>query len=276
VHTTSFKLARADARWGSSMSERPIFIVGTQRSGTTLMRLILDSHPRIAIGHESGFMRAVEATKRLPGYIYGDGWYRRFGVDDEDMQRRLRDFYSSIFERHALLQEKPRWGEKTPDNVFCVEEIRGMWPEAQFLCTVRHPGAVIASLARWNWEFDRALDYWLSAYAAAREAAHLGGSSWHQVRYEDLVTEPRDTLARVLDYLDESWSDDLLLHARVQSSRGGPETVEGDTRRDRPIDTESLDNWRSQLSSRQLSLIGLTAGEALGELGYDRAVVARA
>ena len=257
------------------MSERPIFIVGTQRSGTTLMRLILDSHPRIAIGHESGFMRAVAATKRLPGYIYGAGWYRRFGVDDEDMNRRLRDFYSSIFERHARLQRKPRWGEKTPDNIFLIEGMRAIWPEAQFLCTVRHPAAVVASLARWNWEFDRALDYWLSAYAAAQGAAHLGDSSWHWVRYEDLVTEPRDTLARVLDYLDEPWSDDLLLHARIQRSRGGPASVEGDTRKDRPIDTESLDSWRSQLSSRQVSRIEETAGRALDVLGYDMGAVTR-
>jgi hypothetical protein len=254
------------------MRERPIFIVGTQRSGTTLLRLILDSHDRIAIGHESGFMRAVEATKRLPNYVYGDGWYRRFGIDDDEMNRRLRDFYSSIFDQHARLQGKPRWGEKTPDNIFLIEEIFAMWPEAQFLCTIRHPGAVVASLARWNWEFDRGLDYWLSAYAATQRARHLGESSWLQVRYEDLVVAPRVTLARVLEYLNEPWSNDLLLHDRVQSARGGPEAAEGDTRKDRPIDTESLDTWRSQLSPQQLSRIELTAGEALRMLGYDMSV----
>ena len=258
------------------MTERPIFIVGTKRSGTTLMRLILDSHDRIAIGHESGFMRAVEATKRLPDYIYGDGWYRRFGVNDDEMKRRLRDFYSSIFEKHARLQGKPRWGEKTPDNLFLIEEMFAMWPEAQFLCTVRHPGAVIASLARWNWEFDRALDYWLSAYAASQRARHLGEASWYQVRYEDLVVAPRATLAGVLDFLNEPWSNSLLLHDRVQTARGGPEGVEGDTRNDRPIDTNSLDTWRSQLSSQQASRIEQAAGEALSMLGYDMSVTARA
>ena len=258
------------------MTERPIFIVGTQRSGTTLLRLILDSHDRIAIGHESGFMRAVEATKRLPDYIYGDGWYRRFGVDDDEMNRRLRDFYSSIFEQHARQQGKPRWGEKTPDNLFLIEEMFAIWPEAQFLCTVRHPGAVIASLARWNWDFDRALDYWLSAYAASQRASHLGGASWYQLRYEDLVVAPRATLVRVLDYLHEAWSDDLLMHDRVQTARGRPEEVEGDTRNDRPIDTDSLDAWRSQFSSQQVSRIEQTAGEPMSTLGYELSVETRA
>ncbi len=251
------------------MKERPIFIVGTQRSGTTLLRLILDSHDRIAIGHESGFMRAVEATKRLPNYIYGDGWYRRFGVDDDEMNQRLRSFFSSIFEQHARLQRKPRWGEKTPDNIFLIEEMVAIWPEAQFLCTVRHPGAVIASLQRWNWEFDRALDYWLSAYTAAQRAQSLGEISWYQVRYEDLVVAPRATLAAVLEYLDERWSDDLLSHDRIQSVRAGPEVVEGDSRNDRPIDVDSLDIWRSQLSSQQQSRIEQAAGDALEMLGYD-------
>lgn len=251
------------------MRERPIFIVGIQRSGTTLLRLILDSHDRIAIGHESGFMRAVEATKRLPNYIYGDGWYRRFGIGDDEMNRRLRDFYSSIFDQHARLQGKPRWGEKTPDNIFLIEQIFAMWPEAQFLCIVRHPGAVVASLTRWNWEFDRALDYWLSAYASAQIARHLGESSWHQVRYEDLVVAPRATLARILDYLNEPWSDDLLLHDRIQTARGAAEVVEGGTRKDRPIDTKSLNTWRSLLSPQQVSRIEQSAGEALGMLGYD-------
>ena len=258
------------------MSERPIFIVGSQRSGTTLLRLILDSHHRIAIGHESGFMRAVQATKRLPDYIYGEGWYRRFGVDDDEMNRRLRDFYSSIFEKHARLQRKQRWGEKTPDNIFLIDEMRAMWPEAQFLCTVRHPGAVIASLARWNWEFDRALDYWLSAYDAAQRARNLGAANWYFIRYEDLVVDPRETLAGVLDYLGEPWSEDLLLHHKVQSAREGPEEVEGDTRNDRPIDTDGLAVWRSQLSSQQVSRVEQAAGEALRELGYDSVVRTRA
>ena len=53
----------------------PIFVVGSMRSGSTMLRLILDSHPRIAVPPETGFMGAVSATKRIPEWQFGEGWY---------------------------------------------------------------------------------------------------------------------------------------------------------------------------------------------------------
>jgi hypothetical protein len=249
--------------------ERPIFVVGTQRSGTTLLRLILDSHERIAIGHESGFMRAVATTKHLPDYIYGDGWYRRFGVDDAGMNQRIREFYASIFAHYARLQGKPRWGEKTPDNIFEVDEIARIFWDAQFVCTVRHAGGVIASLERWNWTFERALDYWMRAAEAALEAAErLGADRWHLVRYEDLVSRPENVLRGVVAYLGEPWSDNLMRHHEVQKGRSGGVEVEGDNRDDRPIDPSRLADWRLRLPPELIESIEARAGGLLSRLDY--------
>ncbi len=55
------------------MLDRPIFICGTMRSGSTLFRLILDSHPNISISEETGFMGALTATKRIPNWQHGVG-----------------------------------------------------------------------------------------------------------------------------------------------------------------------------------------------------------
>jgi hypothetical protein len=232
------------------------------------LRLILDSHERIAIGHESGFMRAVQATKCLPDYIYGDGWYRRFGVTDDEMNRRISAFYSSIFRDHAHSQGKVRWGEKTPDNVFLIDEMAVLWPDSQFVCMVRHPVRVVASLLRWNWDFDEALAYWLRAHDATNQAAKWGDERWRVVRYEDLVADPRRTLAQILDFLHEPWSESLLNHHSVQRDRHGPGEVEGDTRNDRAIDLKSLDRWQEQLTTAQLHDIEVATAEARLSLGF--------
>src|SRR3954463_2695033 len=92
----------------------PIFVVGTMRSGSTLFRLVLDAHPHIAIPEETGFMGALAATKQIPGWRHGRGWFERIGWSEAEFDARLRDFYSGLFERHARSQGKQRWGEKTP------------------------------------------------------------------------------------------------------------------------------------------------------------------
>lgn len=250
--------------------ERPIFLLGTQRSGTTLMRLILDSHRRIAIGHESGFMRAVEATKNLPDYIYGERWYQRFGIGDDDMNDRLRDFYSGIFGHYAGSRGKPRWGEKTPDNMFFLNELEAIFPNAQFVCTVRQPGAVVASLKRWDWDFETALAYWIRANTIARQATQrLPSDKWHLVRYEDLVGEPEGVLRTVLNYLGEEWDENVLRHHKVQLTRTGGIEVEGDNRDDRAIDQSRVDAWRDDLNTDQVARIEVETADLREYFRFD-------
>ena len=71
------------------MLERPIFVVGSMRSGSTLFRLILDAHPRICVSEETGFMGALTATKTIPAWHHGEGWFRRLGWSDEEFDARL-------------------------------------------------------------------------------------------------------------------------------------------------------------------------------------------
>lgn len=173
----------------------PIFIMGTQRSGTTLMRLILDSHDHIAIGFETGFMRAVQSIKEIPDWKYGKEWYRRYGMDEADINRRINEFYSGIFGDYARAQGKVRWGEKTPLNLRHMAEMAEIFPDAKFIGMVRHVGAVVASMLRWNNTFEGAVDYWVTGNTRLHSAAGgLGPERFLLCRYEDLVADPRSTL----------------------------------------------------------------------------------
>ena len=88
----------------------PVFVVGSMRSGSTMLRLILDSHPNIAIGGETGFMGALLAAKDIPNWQFGRGWYQRLGWTEKEMDERLREFYDGLFRRYALEQGKTRGG----------------------------------------------------------------------------------------------------------------------------------------------------------------------
>jgi len=246
----------------------PIFVMGSMRSGTTLLRIILDSHPHIALGWETGFARAIKHTKQVPDFIYGDRWYRRYGLTDEDMDRRLQAFYASIFESYASREGARRWGEKTPLNVFRVNDIANIFPDSQFIVTVRHPGAAAASLLKWNYDFDKALAYWTNVYDRLRSFMS-DVPPWRLtfVRFEDLLTNPPEVLASIMQFLGEPWSDNLLRHHVIQPHKGVFE-VEGNTRADRPLDGSRIGDWIKDLSREQFSAIEDVCEENSRHFGY--------
>src|SRR5918992_4716284 len=92
----------------------PIFIMGAMGSGTTLLRLMLDSHERIAIPRETGFMRAFNAQKFIPFKWSGRNWFTRLGWTEEEFEQHLRAFYETAFQRLLDEHGKTRWGDKTP------------------------------------------------------------------------------------------------------------------------------------------------------------------
>ena len=115
------------------MSEGPVFVVGTMRSGSTLFRLILDAHPRISISEETGFMGGLAAAKQIPNWARGRGWYERIGFSEQEFDARLREFYAGMFERHARSQGKQRWGEKTPFHSRHIAQMATVFPDSVFV-----------------------------------------------------------------------------------------------------------------------------------------------
>lgn len=138
----------------------PIFVLGSMRSGSTMLRLILDSHENIAIGPETGFMGAVAATKAIPGWTYGKDWYRRLDWTEAELDERLRLVYSGMFQRYAASQGARRWGDKTPFHTGHAAAMAQVFPDAVFVGIVRHPGAVAVSLGKkFHYAFEDALSF---------------------------------------------------------------------------------------------------------------------
>lgn len=250
--------------------QRPIFIVGTMRSGSTLFRLMLDSHPRIAIGEETGFMGALEATKAIPSWRYGREWYGRLGWSEDELDRRLREFYSGMFDRFAAEQGKVRWGDKTPFHSWHVASLARTFPDAVFVAIVRHPGAVVSSMQnRFHYTVREAAEYWENTNTEIlRHAAELGDERFALVRYEDLVGAAEATMRELLAWLGEPWSDDVLRHGEVQAAKGTPRVVDGKTSSREPIDAERADRWTSEVALPDRHLVSSIAGPLAEFLGY--------
>lgn len=247
----------------------PVFVVGTMRSGSTMLRLILDSHPEIAISPETGFMGALMATQSIPNWKHGRDWYRRLDWTEEELNDRLREFYGGMFERYASTQGKRRWGEKTPFHTAHMATMARVFPDALFVGIVRHPGAVAASLRKsFHYTFPDALSYWTATNLDMLRAATDLGPRFMACRYEDLVIEREPVLRELLNCLGESWSPQMLEHHRVQQDKGAPRVADGHTITRDPIDARRALLWTQAATNADYNALESTAGLA-GFFGYE-------
>ena len=241
----------------------PIFIVGTMGSGTTLLRLMLDSHERIAIPHETGFMRAYNAMTFIPFKYSGREWYSRLGWPRQEFDDKLRDFFQDVFERYAAAHGKERWGEKTPLHTWHIDGMKRLFPESVFVAIARHPGAAIASSMR---RFSRPIGpamYHYERYAKeiARQAARHP-RRMIILRYEDLLLRTEPAMRELLDWLGEPWSERVLEHHVIQAEREH-DRIEGQTRADASRDPSRITHWAETMHGADR----LSIAHQLGRLG---------
>jgi hypothetical protein len=203
-----------------SSGEPPIFVIGTHRSGTTLLRLILDSHSRIACPPESFFIASLEQVLRDAKALEG---LQAMGFDREHVVSRLRETTSYFFERYAAVHEKVRWADKTPSYVDCLEFLDVLFPDARYLMIFRHGLDVACSIANMGIrEVEPFIDTCggdrhagAARYWAVQCEKMLLFQSQHrkeslELRYEELTTQPETVMRRALGFVDEAWEEQVL------------------------------------------------------------------
>jgi Sulfotransferase family len=239
-------------------------------SGSTLMRLILDSHPAIGIPQETGFMRAYNAHQFIPLKWSGRNWARRMGWSRDELDAELAAFYDRIFSRYVERQGKRRWGDKTPLHTWHIDGMARLFPDAQFIGMLRHPGGCVGSnMNRFGHPFRRAINH-VDRYhrEIARQAANRA-DRFAIVRYEELVLRPERLLRELLDWLGEDWSAEVLQHHEVQTARGGKLVVEGTNRIDDPIDVSRVGKWHRRMAPHHRQALSTELGRLAEFFGYD-------
>lgn len=266
-----------------------IVIVGTPRSGTTLLRRILDAHPGLCCPPETYLLSAAARFLHEERFAAG----LRIGVlsglafagfDEDQVLGRLRAFVFGFLHEHAAAQGKPRWVEKTAFDAFHLPAIRRLCQgHVRFLCMQRHGLDVACSMADlvdktggYVQELHAYLQHTPEPLVALARAWVDTSQAVHALtqedplalglRYEDLVREPEATLRRVLEFVGEPWPEDLLDRALRDTGRLGF----GDWKTyGRPaIDASSVDRWKA-LPGPTVQRLAAVCNPMLQTLGYD-------
>ncbi len=263
---------------------RPVIVGGCGRSGTTLMRVILDTHPGLCCGPETGLLLARPMYRsRL------DDLARRLDMPRDRIVRLLRStrtqahFVDALFAEFARAQGKPRWVEKTPRNVEVLDFIFRHFPKATFVHMIRDGRDTVCSLRTHprhkvvNGELvplntrnplDQCIETWVSRVRAGlRYRAHPG---YAEIRYEDLVTRPEPCLRALFDRLGEPWEPRVLAFNEVKSATRDVTKFPQNPEATQPLSTKALGRWRQDLSADEIAMFKRMAGDLLIELGYVR------
>lgn len=281
------------AEGAARSNHNPFFIVGSGRSGTTLLRLILNGHSRIEIPPETWFI--LPLVKSLPltqplapqqveqavdlmtvNYRWPD-----MGIDAGAFraqarvleQPHLADIIDIVYRHHLCTSGKPRLGDKTPPYIEIVPQLIALYPDAKFIHLVRDGRDVAISYIDLGWHdagcrcYEHEFD-WTRAlrYRAAYRNSELDRRIL-DVAYEDLIRQPEATVRRICEFLGEDFEPQMLSWS---------ERVERVPERERrihpklgqPLSDKAVARWHTRLSAIECFIMEACLQKDLRRWGY--------
>ena len=305
LRAREIKARRASSRRVASGDLAPApFVVGATRSGTTLLRLMLDAHPEMAIPSETHFIpnlikayRLESATpERMCEVVTAHRRWGDFHLDPEELLERFRaidpinpgDAARAFFQLYAEREGKTRWGDKTPGYVREMHRIESVLPEARFVHLVRDGRDVALSVLGMNWgpsTVPEAAFRWKKRILRSREQAPRIGH-YVEIRYEDLVRDTEDTLRRICEFIELPYDEAMLryheraperLQEKARDLDRGPDKapqsaearLSSHALATQPPDPDRIERWRTEMSAEDRAVYEELAGELLADLGYE-------
>lgn len=206
----------------------PVFVMSPVRSGSTLLRSMLNAHPDLHAPHELH-------VRRL-SVDFGTGLAEKamaaLGHNRADLEHLLWD---RVLHRELVRSGKRFIVDKTPANAFAYERIAACWPDARYVFLLRHPASIATSWHEASPDkrtpAEAAADALRYMKAVERARAALPGLT---MRYEELTAEPEKTLRAICEFLEVAWAPEML-------SYGTPDVV-----------TKGLGDWKDKIRSGQV------------------------
>ena len=270
---------------------RPVFIVSAPRSGSTLLRLILDAHPDLAVpppgwlfdlvypylysygnlGDEANLLSLAEDILATPTVQKWPLTMRPVDLVAAAKSRSFAGLYEALHVAYANLENKKRWGEKTPRNAFWIDEIRELFPDAQFIHIVRDGRDMaidISDSVLLPYSVYSGANLWQRYVLAIRDSgSRLSASAFCEIRYEDLCADPMSTIRRICSFLGEDFHAAMLAPNRTKSAQNwSSHPLHAKT--SEPISTRYCDMYKTRLPPEDVEALEALIGDSLQLFGY--------
>src|SRR5215831_5063199 len=274
-------------------SKAPVFVLGCGRSGTTLLYHMLLSAGNFAVYRtESNIINLMEPRfgdlsvarnrRRMLKAWYNSRLYSLTGLDKKTLEAQLDaecrnggDFLRIFMEQIAHQQSMERWADCTPEHLLYLRRIKETIPNALIIQIIRDARDVALSMEKgfWirplPWQKEKGLEviglYWEWIVQKGREFGKAIPADYTEVHFEDLVTNPRETLARLGQFIEHDLDYERIQEIGIGSVRE-PNTSFHDSTSFNPIG-----RWKNKFPTEELKKFEGLIGPTLEELGYTLA-----
>jgi hypothetical protein len=269
----------------------PVFILGSARSGTSMLYSMLvsagfanyrggETHIVSMLGPRFGDLRKAENRARMLAVWEKSDPCTIAGLDMAPVRRKIMDecrsagdFLRIFMDSVAEQRGAARWAEKTPEHLYTMPEIKRAMPDAKFVHVIRDGRDVALSLDKqgfirpFPWDRTRALQaaalHWRWVISYGRKAGRRMGADYMEVHYEDLLSQPQQTLDRIGAFIGHELNHEEIL-------RVGWGAV-GEPNSSFLTDPNPMRRWQKRLTPEQLAELEYLIGPELDRQGYQRA-----
>ena len=273
------------------MNQSPIFIVGVGRSGTTLIRQMINSHSKIAIPYESHFITKYINQLLEYGNLADNANFERLLKDlcaepilknwdwapsVQDMissnpNRDLASILSHFWGLYALKHGKTMWGDKS-DYLDRMYQIRQLFPNAKFVHIVRDGRDVANSVMKMPWgptNIKQAAEWWAThVRLGCAMGRMLDSEQYMEVRYEDLVADPELKLKEICEFLEVEFEPGMLEFYRDAKQFVPQHLLYQHYNADKAANSSRVEAWRNELSALDCVIFQQIAKDVLIDLDY--------
>ena len=268
------------------VSAPPFFIVGSARSGTTLLRLILNAHPEVAVPPESRFITELwRGSSEVPvePLLASIAVHNRFAAWDvpieavrEELGGRPAASYAEVitapYRAYARLNGKTRWGDKTPRYVEQIPLLNALLSNARFIHLIRDGRNVALSYADVPFgpkTVAAAARLWTARVSAGMKGGRPLGERYLEVRYEDLVEDTEGETKSICSFLELEFDPGMLNYTeRARAAVLPRASIYNPRVTERPM--SKTRSWEKDMPERHVQIFEAVAGDLLSELGYPR------
>jgi hypothetical protein len=277
----------------STAGQQPIFIVGSPRSGTTLLAGLLGAHSRMVCGPETEFFTVLQPANRGNQLCRAATWpdeaanylcsitheqpiHEYYGISRLEViaflkhkKRHPSTILESLTVPYMTRHGKQRWVEKTPTHLIYTREIRRCYPDAPIIRIIRDPRDVALSLLNVPWgpsTFAAACLHW--QFFDERSARFFETDrNTRTVRFEDLVQHPEEELRKLCDFIGEEFEPGMM-DTSESVTHVNPTRITWKQKAGQQLDPSRIGVWQRETTVEQQSQAEALIGDRLRYYGY--------